>query len=138
MTISRGCRQSAFAGAVAGPGIATTSQSCSADLCNTGNGLGPSFGNQNDGINFPGFPSFPQFPQFPTVGNNIDNNPGSFNQQSHSNNQFRPGNSATIPGNTSFNTSFSTKSSNYKLLVVGGLLWIPLVFALTSILYLRL
>lgn len=50
VTISRGCRQSAFAGAVAGNGVgvSTSSQSCSTDLCNTGDGLGPS-------INFPGF-----------------------------------------------------------------------------------
>lgn len=50
VTISRGCRQSAFAGAVSGNGVgvSTSSQSCSTDLCNTGDGLGPS-------INFPGF-----------------------------------------------------------------------------------
>ncbi|KAK4015159.1 Uncharacterized protein APZ42_032296 [Daphnia magna] len=50
VTYSRGCRQSAFAGAVGGNGVgvSTSSQSCSTDLCNTGDGLGPS-------INFPGF-----------------------------------------------------------------------------------
>lgn len=59
---SRGCRQSAFAGAVAnsnGGSMSTSSQhsqSCSYDLCNTGNAMG-------NNINFPGF-----------VGTNNNNN----------------------------------------------------------------
>lgn len=124
VTISRGCRQSAFAGAVAGSGVATTSQSCSVDLCNVGNGLGPSvgFGGQNDAVNFPGFPTFPQFPQFPTAGfDNSINNGGGFHQQTHSNNnQYRPGNSAPTSA-------------------VGALLWIPLLLAaLSSVMYARI
>ena len=93
VTFSRGCRQSTFAGAVGGNGvgISTSSQSCSTDLCNTGDGLGPSVlfpgfnTNNNNGF---GFPSN-------NGGFNTGFN-GGFNSDFH-----RPGNAA--PAGTSCN-----------------------------------
>lgn len=89
VTYSRGCRQSTFAGAVGGNGvgISTSSQSCSTDLCNTGDGLGPS-------VLFPGF----------NTNNNgfgFSSNNGGFNTGFNGgfNNDFhRPGNAAAPAG----------------------------------------
>jgi hypothetical protein len=88
VTFSRGCRQSAFAGAVGGNGVgvSTSSQSCSTDLCNTGDGLGAS-------INFPGFNS----------------NGFGFNTNSNNNNGFGGFASGGVGG---FNNDFNRQPGN--------------------------
>lgn len=95
ITFSRGCRQSAFAGAVGGNGVgvSTSSQSCSTDLCNTGDGLGAS-------INFPGFNTNFGF----NTNNNNNNGFGGFASAGGGfNNDFnrQPGNGA--PAGTKMN-----------------------------------